>query len=961
MISNNQKTSLLVPYQLPEFVRNNPDYANFVAFLQAYYEWMEQSGGVTDGSKNLTSYFDIDNTTDEFINYFINDFLPYFPEDALSSKNEAVKFAKQLYQSKGTPASYQFLFRVLYNSDFDYLNTGDTTLKASSGNWYVAKSLKLASDDVRFLQLNTNNFGSYRIFGETSKSFTTIEYVVLAGNKIEIFISDIERLFESGETVIVFDAQNQAVIINGSILSATLVGQISQINVNPNNRGLFYTPGDPVAVYGGLNPSITNPLGATAQVGTVTSGSIQQINTISGGFGYTTNSAISFTNLNSGAIAPAAHVASVTSSNVANVSLIPSDSISLKRNITIGNTRYNFSANANANVYTSLANAFNFISFQTSSISSVIVDNGGGGITSVPTITVDSEFPTDTSVYVGQLSNLGILAPIQIANGGRGYVANDTINFVGGSGYGAYANVATVNATGAITSVVYVYKPGEFPHHYPLGGMGYNNQSLPALTVTSSNSQANGASLYVPSILGTGATFSTSVNRAGSITTINIVDPGQDYISAPNISLKVQDILVSNVSISTLPSIGDKVYQGSTFNTASYYATVDSITQLLPNNNPSQSIWNLRVFDYNSQPNSSLPFKITGDTTNVNGNMFAMVSTSYAANSFFVGSPAYTNGVKNYGDGTALATAKFLNGLTIGAGQYIDTVGQPSGFSVLQSKKHNNFTYQITVNKEIEKYRQILLNLLHPAGTNLIGRYAIKSKSAYSFNYSEIINKAYTLYHYTGTAATNAVMSVSGTNVSTNILQFNNLSGANIGNIFVANTTTISLIPNQGGNQTVYTTISGVDYANNRVTLSTNTFLSFANVAYVSTNANSTTININSITNSYNIVNNGQYSNTAYPLMDIVLVGDTVTIGSNSYTVSGVNAISGTITTTTNVSTTSANTFLTVNRTFVSGGSIANANNIIVWNTISEQNFPQLTDEAGDLLITEGGDYILLG
>ena len=100
MITSNQKTSLLVPYQLPEFIRGNGDYKNFVAFVQAYYEWMEQSGNVTDGTKNLTSYFDIDNTTDEFINYFINDFLPYFPEDALSSKNEAVKFAKQLYQSK---------------------------------------------------------------------------------------------------------------------------------------------------------------------------------------------------------------------------------------------------------------------------------------------------------------------------------------------------------------------------------------------------------------------------------------------------------------------------------------------------------------------------------------------------------------------------------------------------------------------------------------------------------------------------------------------------------------------------------------------------------------------------------------------------------------------------------------------------------------------------------------------
>ena len=61
MIPNNNKTSLLIPSQLPEFIRDDPSYQNFSLFLQAYYEWMEQSGNVTDASKNLTNYWDIDN------------------------------------------------------------------------------------------------------------------------------------------------------------------------------------------------------------------------------------------------------------------------------------------------------------------------------------------------------------------------------------------------------------------------------------------------------------------------------------------------------------------------------------------------------------------------------------------------------------------------------------------------------------------------------------------------------------------------------------------------------------------------------------------------------------------------------------------------------------------------------------------------------------------------------------
>ena len=123
MITSGHKTSLLIPSQLPEFIRDDPSYANFVAFLQAYYEWMEQDGNVTDRSKNLLNYKDIDATTTEFLQYFTNEFLPYFPNDALISKEKAVKVARQLYRSKGTPASYQFLFRILYNPDFDVYYT----------------------------------------------------------------------------------------------------------------------------------------------------------------------------------------------------------------------------------------------------------------------------------------------------------------------------------------------------------------------------------------------------------------------------------------------------------------------------------------------------------------------------------------------------------------------------------------------------------------------------------------------------------------------------------------------------------------------------------------------------------------------------------------------------------------------------------------------------------------------
>ena len=53
-------------------------YGNFVLFLKAYYEWLEQTNNVTDRSKNLLSYTDIDNTTQEFkwVGTSLNEYTP---------------------------------------------------------------------------------------------------------------------------------------------------------------------------------------------------------------------------------------------------------------------------------------------------------------------------------------------------------------------------------------------------------------------------------------------------------------------------------------------------------------------------------------------------------------------------------------------------------------------------------------------------------------------------------------------------------------------------------------------------------------------------------------------------------------------------------------------------------------------------------------------------------------------
>lgn len=944
MIENSHKTSLLIPSQLPEFIRDNPDYSKFVAFIQAYYEWLEQTNNITDRSKNLLNYRDIDKTTNEFLQYFINDFLPYFPQDALADQKKLIKIARELYKTKGTPASYQFLFRVLYDSDFDLFYTKDAVLKASAGTWYVAKSLKLASTDNNWL-----NVANYRIFGETTKTIATIENTVKTGSKVEVFISNIERLFQSGEFVYVVDNNNQPVLFNGNKLRAKIVGQISQVNIDPNNRGTFYSVGDPVIVYGGLNSE--TGLGAIAEVGSTTAGSIRSIGVITGGFGYRADPQ-SLINI-SGAPGAIANIASLNpdAAGIANVSLIPINEIVTAIGTTIGNTRYSFfSNNITANANTTLANAFSFTGFTTYPISSVIINNGGGGITVAPSITAVSTYDTNIVGVKGDLRTLGVLAPVQIANGGVGYVANDRIIISGGIGYGAYANVTNVSATGAITSVAYV--TGSSP--YPLGGMGYRSTGLPTLNVQSANTQAHGASLYVPGILGDGAAFSAVTDRAGSITTINLVDPGEDYISAPNVSLKITDILISNVNASVPPRRGDTLFQGANINVATYIATVNSISLLTADADPTKDLYNIRVFNYTSTPNPKLPLRITDKVD------MLMANTAYPANAFYPGSPQYNeNGTKFYGDGAAKGTASFLNGLVIGQGQYLTSAGQPSSYDVLQSSIYNNFTYQITVEKEIAKYRYTLLNLLHPAGMNVLGRYALKSSNNITLSASEALDQGHSLYYYTQRVDASVTMSTDFTTKSTNILQFNTLgNGVNLAS-FIFSNSSIALTPPNGPN--VHVQVASVNTISNTVTATTNTWLTFANVANAIANTGGNTINILSLTGAYDIINNAMYSNTAYPLYDIVYAGDQVLVANNTAkTVESVDYVNGIITISGTFSA-NANSYMSVKRTFSAGGTINDQYDVIIYGPTGTQYFPEIVTESGIPITTEDDRILLLG
>ena len=172
MISNN-KISNLVASQVPFFVRN--DHENFVAFVEAYYEFLEQQTGVVNVSKNLLDQSDVD-LTDIFIEKFYDNFLPFIPKDTAVDKTLILKHIKDFYRARGTEKSIRFLMRILFDEDVEFYYPQKDVLKVSDGKWYQEKSVKITNvkvDGVANNQLGIETkFNNRRIiinYGESKK------------------------------------------------------------------------------------------------------------------------------------------------------------------------------------------------------------------------------------------------------------------------------------------------------------------------------------------------------------------------------------------------------------------------------------------------------------------------------------------------------------------------------------------------------------------------------------------------------------------------------------------------------------------------------------------------------------------------------------------------------------------------------------------------------------------------
>jgi hypothetical protein len=216
------KISSQIDSQFPGFIREEGP--QFVAFMKAYFEYMEQSGNPISATRSLPNYQDIDRTVDNFVEYFRKEFMINIPSDALADKRLLVKHIRQFYRTRGSQESYRFLFRALYNQEIEFYYPGDDILRASDGRWVKETKLRVGEP----FSVDPETFGGRNVQGIDSGAKAVVQRVIAtisSGLTIyEMTVQNLSGSFIDGEKIT--DAYGNYVTVNsqvGSIIDLTIV------------------------------------------------------------------------------------------------------------------------------------------------------------------------------------------------------------------------------------------------------------------------------------------------------------------------------------------------------------------------------------------------------------------------------------------------------------------------------------------------------------------------------------------------------------------------------------------------------------------------------------------------------------------------------------------------------------------------------------------------------------------
>ena len=453
-MATDKKISTLVESQVPGYLHEEGP--NLVAFLKAYYEWMETSGQVTDASKSLLENQDID-TTDlsKFYGYFQKEILSDFPDAIVADRRLVAKRITDLYRSKGSAAAYNLLFRILYDQDVSIYKPSENILRASDGRWTQDTIVRLGQPFAGNLEEAVGRV----ITGESSNARGKVLKV------LTVFESGVEvkQLRLTEVTGIFLDLEKVVTPSGLSGFVVNTIGPLKDISLGSLSTagGTGHQTGDSVTF------TSATGIGATGVVNTTTN-EVVTYKLIDGGSGYALGNT---TVLVSGGEVNLGQTGSVSITGITNneIFFAYTDTIGGLSDTPIGyGPTYSsnsgiVSANlASSNSSSALNSALATITVSAGSISSISFTNGNYANNSLPSVSiVDStitrlDVPDGKGGFAGRNAVVrasfipGSITNVIVNDGGRLYNAIDAVTVTNTSRAGTTDAVGDPIVSGVI-------------------------------------------------------------------------------------------------------------------------------------------------------------------------------------------------------------------------------------------------------------------------------------------------------------------------------------------------------------------------------------------------------------------------------------------------------------------------------------------------------------------------------
>lgn len=261
--------------QFPDFYREEGPL--FVAFVEAYYRWLETEGQALYHSRRVLKDKDVDTTADEFLVHFKQKYLRGIQLETESNVRQLIKHSLDLYRTKGTERSIDLLFRLVFGVGAEVYFPSKDVFRLSSGKWVRPIYLEFVDKG------DANAFLGTQIEGVLSGARGFVERIVrkkTPSRYVDVmYISDAKGVFEAGEVI------NRSTSPLAEAVCPIVAGSLSSLVVLDGGGG--YSVGDIVDL------SAISGYGGQARVTSVTEadGAVV-LELVDGGFGYTNTAQI---------------------------------------------------------------------------------------------------------------------------------------------------------------------------------------------------------------------------------------------------------------------------------------------------------------------------------------------------------------------------------------------------------------------------------------------------------------------------------------------------------------------------------------------------------------------------------------------------------------------------------------------------------------------------------------------